>query len=134
MLCPGSRSGPLALAAGILSKFNKLKLSTCIDERSAAFYALGIASASGKLAAVITTSGTAVANLLPSAVEADRSCQPILFLTADRPSRLKNCGSNQTVNQEDFLISACRYFVSCPLIHFVRIFLINDSQTYLIEQ
>ena len=85
VLCPGSRSGPLAIAAGRLSKNNDLKLTTCIDERSAAFFALGLATATGNATAVITTSGTAVAHLLPAAIEADRSCQPLLLLTADRP-------------------------------------------------
>lgn len=109
VLCPGSRSGPLALAAGGLARVGRIRLTTAIDERSAAFHALGIAAASGKAAAVITTSGTAVANLLPAAVEADRSCLPLLLLTADRPERLKHCGANQTVNQEEFLGSACRW-------------------------
>ena len=112
VLCPGSRSGPLALAAGLLASQAKLQLFTAIDERSAAFLALGMATASGRAVAVVTTSGTAVANLLPAAVEADRSCQPLLLLTADRPARLKNCGANQTVNQESFLLSACRWFGS----------------------
>ena len=108
ILCPGSRSAPLAIAAGEFHKIGKIKLFNSIDERSAGFHGLGISAASGEMAAVITTSGTAVANLLPSAVEADRSNIPILFLTADRPLRLKNCGANQTVNQEDFLEPACR--------------------------
>ena len=89
-----------------------LQLFTAIDERSAAFLALGMATASGRAVAVVTTSGTAVANLLPAAVEADRSCQPLLLLSADRPERLKNCGANQTVNQEVFLNPACRWVSS----------------------
>ena len=115
VLCPGSRSGALATAAGLLAKKGDLWLTTAIDERSAAFLALGMATASGKAVAVITSSGTAVANLLPAAVEADRSCQPLLLLTADRPLRLKNCGANQTVNQEEFLRSVCRGVHSGPL-------------------
>ncbi len=114
VLCPGSRSGPLALAAASLSKRKKLTLITSIDERSAAFLALGISAASGQVTGVITTSGTAVANLLPAAVEADRSCHPLLFLTADRPLRLKECGANQAVNQQDFLKSVCRHFDESP--------------------
>ncbi len=102
------------MAAGFLANKSKLELSTAIDERSAAFLALGYATATGTASAVITTSGTAVANLLPAAVEADRSFQPLLFLTADRPLRLKNCGSNQTVNQEEFLRPVCRYFQQTP--------------------
>ena len=114
VLCPGSRSGPLALAAASLSKRKELTLITSIDERSAAFLALGISAASGQVSGVITTSGSAVANLLPAAVEADRSCHPLLFLTADRPLRLKECGANQAVNQQDFLKSVCRYFDETP--------------------
>ncbi len=114
VLCPGSRSSPLALAVGGLAEEYGLKLYTVIDERSAAFLALGLSTASGKAAVVITTSGTAVANLLPAAVEADRSCRSIIFITADRPSRLKDCGANQTVNQEEFLKPVCRGFVEGP--------------------
>ena len=109
VLCPGSRSGPLAAAAGLLAARGDLALTTAIDERSAAFLALGMATAGGRAVAVVTTSGTAVANLLPAAVEADRSSQPLLLLTADRPARLKNCGANQTVNQEQFLQPVCRW-------------------------
>ncbi|HGY5532018.1 MAG TPA: 2-succinyl-5-enolpyruvyl-6-hydroxy-3-cyclohexene-1-carboxylic-acid synthase [Prochlorococcus sp.] len=109
VLCPGSRSGPLAVAAGGMARANRLRLSTAIDERSAAFLALGLSSATGCATAVVTTSGTAVANLLPAAVEADRSSQPLLLLTADRPDRLKDCGANQTVNQEAFLAPVCRW-------------------------
>ena len=115
MLCPGSRSAPLALAAGGLAARGLLTLTTAIDERSAAFHALGLSATSGRAVAVITTSGTAVANLLPAAVEADRSALPLLLLTADRPQRLKNCGANQTVNQEDFLESVCRAFMTGPI-------------------
>ncbi len=115
ILCPGSRSAPLALAAGEICLSRKIKLFNSIDERSAGFHALGLSSASGKKVIVITTSGTAVANLLPSAVEADRSCKSIIYLTADRPLRLKNCGANQTVNQEEFLLAACKVFLSTNL-------------------
>ena len=112
ILCPGSRSAPLAIAAGELNKLGKINIFNSIDERSAGFHSLGISTASGNISLVITTSGTAVSNLLPAAVEADRSCKGIIFLTADRPLRLKNCGSNQTVNQEEFLSSVCRKLLS----------------------
>ena len=72
VLCPGSRSGPIALAAGGLAQHGLIELITAIDERSAAFLALGLSTATGKAAAVITTSGSAVAQLLPAAIEADR--------------------------------------------------------------
>ena len=114
VLCPGSRSGPLALAAARLSELSELSLITSLDERSAAYLALGIGTATGKACAVVTTSGTAVANLLPASIEADRSCQPLLLITADRPLRLKECGSNQTVNQEEFLYPVCRLVEQGP--------------------
>ncbi len=109
VLCPGSRSGPLAAAAGLL-QHRGLKLHTAIDERSAGFFAVGLARAEGKPSVVITTSGTAVANLLPAVVEADSGAIPLLLLSADRPLRLKNRGANQTVNQEAFLAPCCRWF------------------------
>jgi 2-succinyl-5-enolpyruvyl-6-hydroxy-3-cyclohexene-1-carboxylate synthase len=109
VVCPGSRSGPLASAVGLLVAAGRGRLHTAIDERSAAFFALGLGLASGEPAAVITTSGTAVANLLPAAVEADYGCVPLLLLTADRPQRLKGCGANQTVNQECFLAPSLRW-------------------------
>jgi 2-succinyl-5-enolpyruvyl-6-hydroxy-3-cyclohexene-1-carboxylate synthase len=109
VLCPGSRSGALALALGVLEPHG-LELYTAIDERSAAFFALGLARATGKAVAVVTTSGTAVANLLPAAVEADYGAIPLLLISADRPTRLKGCGANQTVNQESFLAASVRWF------------------------
>ena len=111
VLCPGSRSGPLAVAAGLLERHG-LQLLTGVDERSAAFLALGLGRVDGLPAAVVTTSGTAVANLLPAAVEADHGAIPLLLLTADRPQRLKGCGANQTVNQERFLEPSARRCLS----------------------
>ncbi len=109
VVCPGSRSAPLAAAAGLLAAQGRLVLHTAIDERSAAFFALGLGRAAGIPAAVITTSGTAVANLLPAVVEADYGTVPLLLLTADRPAHLKGCGANQTVNQEAFLAANLRW-------------------------
>ena len=109
VLAPGSRSAPLAVAAGLLEARGLLRLHPTLDERSGAFLALGIARAQGVPTAVVTTSGSAVANLLPAAVEADHGCLPLLLLTADRPARLKGCGANQAVNQEDFLLASCRW-------------------------
>jgi len=115
ILSPGSRSAPLAIAAGELNKLGLINIFNSIDERSSGFHSLGISAASGNLSLVITTSGTAVSNLLPAAVEADRSCKGVIFITADRPLRYKDCGSNQTVNQEDFLSSVCRKVLSTNL-------------------
>lgn len=109
VLCPGSRSAPLAVAASLLEGAG-LRVYTAIDERSAAFFALGLARAEGQPVAVVTTSGSAVANLLPALVEADLGTIPVVVLTADRPKRLKGCGANQTVNQEAFLQPCCRWY------------------------
>lgn len=114
VLAPGSRSAPLAVAAALLEAEGLLILHPCIDERSGAFLALGLGRALGLPAAVITTSGSAVANLLPAAVEADHGTVPLLLLTADRPARLKGCGANQAVNQEQFLVGSCRWSAQAP--------------------
>ncbi|MCC6270379.1 MAG: 2-succinyl-5-enolpyruvyl-6-hydroxy-3-cyclohexene-1-carboxylic-acid synthase [Microbacteriaceae bacterium] len=98
-LCPGSRSQALALAAAEFERAGLLTLSVRIDERSAAFLALGIGVESGIPAIVITTSGTAVANLLPAVLEAHHSGVPMILLTADRPEELRGIGSNQTTRQ-----------------------------------
>lgn len=96
IVAPGSRSAPLALA---VARHPGAQVDVVLDERSAAFYALGIAKASARPAAVITTSGTATANLLPAIVEASQSCVPIIALTADRPPSLRGSGANQTIAQ-----------------------------------
>ncbi len=95
-VAPGSRSTPLALAA---AEHPDVHSVVHYDERALAFLALGHAKATGRPAAVITTSGTAVANLLPAAVEAFLSEVPLIFLTADRPVRMQDCGANQTIRQ-----------------------------------
>jgi 2-succinyl-5-enolpyruvyl-6-hydroxy-3-cyclohexene-1-carboxylate synthase len=93
---PGSRSTPLVLA---LSRRPELRLVECLDERSAAFFALGVGRASRAPAAVVTTSGTAVANLLPAVVEAAQAEVPLILLTADRPAALRGADANQTIEQ-----------------------------------
>ena len=98
-LAPGSRSQSLAIAAQQLHDANRLVLRVRIDERSMAFTALGAAKASGRPVAIITTSGTAVANLLPAVLEASHSGVPLVLLTADRPAELRGVGANQTTNQ-----------------------------------
>ncbi|CAG9463771.1 unnamed protein product [Pedinophyceae sp. YPF-701] len=95
-VAPGSRSSPMAIAA---ASHPRVRLITCIDERSLAFYALGYGRGRGSPAAVITSSGTAVANLLPAVVEASQSGVPLLLLTADRPGELRDTGANQTIDQ-----------------------------------
>lgn len=99
VVCPGSRSGPLALAALELARTGAFAVHVRTDERTAGFLALGIAKVSRRPVAVITTSGTAVANLLPAAVEASYSGVPLVFVTADRPPELQGVGANQTIDQ-----------------------------------
>ncbi len=99
VVSPGSRSQALALALAELEREGLLAVHVRIDERVAAFTALGIARESGVPALVVTTSGTAVANLLPAVVEASHSGVPMLVLSADRPARLRGTGSNQTTWQ-----------------------------------
>ena len=99
VLAPGSRSAALALAADRADRAGELRLHVRIDERVAGFTALGLAKASGRPVAVITTSGTAVANLGPAAMEATAAGVPLLLITADRPEYLVGTGANQCGDQ-----------------------------------
>jgi 2-succinyl-5-enolpyruvyl-6-hydroxy-3-cyclohexene-1-carboxylate synthase len=98
VLAPGSRNAPLAFAAYDAAEAGVLRLHTRIDERSAGFLALGLTKI-GSPAAVICTSGTAVANLHPAMLEAAHAGVPLVALTADRPARLRGTGANQTTDQ-----------------------------------
>lgn len=97
VLCPGSRNSPLSLA--LLARPD-IRTYTRIDERSAAFLALGMARATGHHVGVVTTSGTAVANCLPAMIEAAHSHVPLVVISADRPQRLIGTGANQTIQQD----------------------------------
>ena len=96
VLCPGSRNAPLSFA---LAADDRITLHTRIDERTAAFLALGLAKGSHRPVAVVTTSGTAAANLHPAVLEAAHAGVPLVAITADRPARLRGTGANQTTDQ-----------------------------------
>ncbi|NDL57694.1 2-succinyl-5-enolpyruvyl-6-hydroxy-3-cyclohexene-1-carboxylic-acid synthase [Phytoactinopolyspora mesophila] len=113
VLAPGSRSAPLAFAFAAAADRGHLRLHVRIDERSAAFTALGLARVSGPVA-VATTSGTAVANLHPAVLEAAHSNVPLILLTADRPHEMRGTGANQTTDQVAIFGSAVRYFADVP--------------------
>jgi 2-succinyl-5-enolpyruvyl-6-hydroxy-3-cyclohexene-1-carboxylate synthase len=98
VLAPGSRNAPLAFSAYDLAESGVVRLHTRIDERSAGFLALGLTKV-GAPAAVICTSGTAVANLHPAMLEAAHAGVPLVAITADRPARLRGTGANQTTDQ-----------------------------------
>ena len=95
-VAPGSRSSPLAVA---VASHPSARTVVALDERSLGFHALGYGRASGRPAAVISSSGTAVGNLLPAVMEASEGCVPLLVLTGDRPSEMRDSGSNQTTDQ-----------------------------------
>ncbi|MFF0578188.1 2-succinyl-5-enolpyruvyl-6-hydroxy-3-cyclohexene-1-carboxylic-acid synthase [Streptosporangium saharense] len=107
VLAPGSRSAPLALAAHADSR---VRLHVRIDERSAAFLALGLARRTGRPVALMCTSGTAAANFHPAVVEAHESGIPLLLLTADRPPELRDTGASQTIDQIKMYGTAVRWF------------------------
>jgi 2-succinyl-5-enolpyruvyl-6-hydroxy-3-cyclohexene-1-carboxylate synthase len=108
VLSPGSRSQALALAAAEFERAGMLRLHVRIDERSAGFLAIGLAVESGLPVAVITTSGTAVAELHPAVLEAAHSGVPLILLTADRPSELIGIGANQATVQPGMFGRAAR--------------------------
>lgn len=116
-ISPGSRSAPLALA---IAKNKNAKSMIHFDERGMAFHALGYAKASGRPAALLVTSGSAVVNLFPALMEASYSRIPMIVLTADRPPELRDCGANQTADQVNIFGNYVRWFVDlpCPSPHF----------------
>ena len=107
-ISPGSRSTPLVLA---FARHGAFDVHVILDERSAAFFALGRASATGKPAALVCTSGTATANYLPAIVEASMSNVPMIVLTADRTPSLRGTGANQTIDQHQLYGGYVRMFM-----------------------
>lgn len=108
VLAPGSRSTPLALA---LAHDERVRLHVVVDERSAAFFALGIAKQSARPVVVGCTSGTATANLHPAVLEAHHARVPLLVCTADRPPELRDTGAGQTIDQANLYGNAVRWYV-----------------------
>ncbi|MER7448281.1 2-succinyl-5-enolpyruvyl-6-hydroxy-3-cyclohexene-1-carboxylic-acid synthase, partial [Microbacterium sp. NPDC097977] len=115
VLSPGSRSQALALAAVRAADDGRLRLHVRIDERVAGFTALGLARETGVPAAVLCTSGTAVANLLPATMEAFHSGVPLLLLTADRPPELRGVGANQATIQPGMFAAWVREQIDAPV-------------------
>ena len=113
-LAPGARSQALAIAAGQLSKSGHVSLTVVLDERAMGFAGLGRALGSGTPSVLITTSGTAVANLHPAILEASHSGIPLIVLTADRPESLRNKGANQTTMQPGIFADAVRISMDIP--------------------
>ena len=112
VICPGSRSAPLALAC---AGQPALKTWSVLDERSAAFFALGMAKQSGSPAVVLATSGTAAANFLPAVVEAAMAHVPLIAITADRPVELHGWGALQTIPQQNLYGQFPRWSVDLGL-------------------
>ena len=119
VISPGSRNAPLSIAFYQASKKGLISLHVRIDERTAAFFALGLAKASGRAVPILCTSGTAVANYHPAILEASHTNAPLMVLTADRPAMLRKTGANQTTEQARIFGKAVRYFadVDLSLIH-----------------
>ncbi|MCH8089865.1 MAG: 2-succinyl-5-enolpyruvyl-6-hydroxy-3-cyclohexene-1-carboxylic-acid synthase [Chloroflexi bacterium] len=111
-ICPGSRSSPLAIS---FARHEDVKTWIHLDERSAGFFALGMAKGLGEPVAVVCTSGTAAANLLPAIVEARQSFTPLLALTSDRPPELVEWGANQTIVQSRMYGVHAKWAVDLPL-------------------
>ena len=107
-VAPGSRSAPLALA---LASDDRMRLHVHLDERSASFFALGLAKASGRPAVLLCTSGTAAANFHPAVLEAHHGRVPMIVCTADRPPELRDAGAGQTVDQAKLYGDVVRWYV-----------------------
>ncbi|MDQ0078955.1 2-succinyl-5-enolpyruvyl-6-hydroxy-3-cyclohexene-1-carboxylic-acid synthase [Arthrobacter oryzae] len=114
VVSPGSRSAPMAYALAEADAAGRLELLVRIDERSAGFTALGLALSTGAPVAVLTTSGTAVGNLMPAVMEANHAAVPLVVLSADRPDELRGTGANQTTVQLDLFGEHVRFAADVP--------------------
>ncbi|CAN7489486.1 2-succinyl-5-enolpyruvyl-6-hydroxy-3-cyclohexene-1-carboxylic-acid synthase [Arthrobacter sp. LjRoot14] len=114
VVSPGSRSAPMAYALAEADAAGRVELLVRIDERSAGFTALGLALSTGAPVAVLTTSGTAVGNLMPAVMEANHAAVPLVVLSADRPDELRGTGANQTTDQLDLFGEHVRFAVDVP--------------------
>src|SRR2546421_5054411 len=112
VICPGSRSTPLAMA---FAAQTAIRTWMHVDERSAAFFGLGMAKRLGQPVALLCTSGTAAANFLPGLVEATLSRVPLLVLTADRPHELRDNGAPQSIDQNRLYGTYAKWFVEVAL-------------------
>src|ERR1035437_612553 len=110
-ICPGSRSSPLAIS---FARNSTIKKWVHLDERSAAFFALGIAKYSGQPVALLCSSGTAAANFSPAVIEAFYSRVPLLVLTADRPPELHDWGALQTIDQSNLYGNHVKWSAAMP--------------------
>ena len=112
VVCPGSRSTPLALA---LRAHDRIRVRVLIDERSAGFFALGIARTTRRAVVLLATSGTAVVNFAPAVVEASLGRVPLVVLTADRPQELRDRGAPQTIDQGHLYGSHAKWYAELAL-------------------
>jgi 2-succinyl-5-enolpyruvyl-6-hydroxy-3-cyclohexene-1-carboxylate synthase len=133
IICPGSRSAPLAVA---FAQHPNVEAIPVLDERSAAFFALGLARQSGKPTALVCTSGTAGANFYPAIIEARESRIPLLVLTADRPPELRDCNAGQTVDQQKLYGSFPNWYseLTVPELDLKRLAYLRQTLAYAWER